>query len=77
MLRKKKGPVLSEHWPSSRRLRQNLPRTFLRLSSLLPGTPLALYLGTALTNLGIEPPSIDAWDYAFKDGRLSDTPPTT
>ena len=31
---------------------------------------------TALTNLGIEPPSIDVWDYADMDGRLSETPPT-
>ena len=30
---------------------------------------------TALTVLGIEPPAIDAWDYAAKDGRLSEVPP--
>jgi uncharacterized damage-inducible protein DinB len=31
---------------------------------------------TALTALGIEPPEIDVWAYAWKDGRLSETPPT-
>jgi uncharacterized damage-inducible protein DinB len=31
---------------------------------------------TALTNLGIEPPAIDVWDYAWQDERLSETPPT-
>jgi uncharacterized damage-inducible protein DinB len=30
---------------------------------------------TALTNLGIEPPSIDVWDFAWKDGRLTEVPP--
>src|ERR1041385_7615330 len=29
---------------------------------------------TALTNLGIEPPEIDVWAYASKDGRLSVIP---
>jgi uncharacterized damage-inducible protein DinB len=32
---------------------------------------------TALTTLGIEPPEIDVWAYAWKDGRLSETEPTT
>jgi uncharacterized damage-inducible protein DinB len=30
---------------------------------------------TAITTLGIEPPSIDAWDFAFTQGRLSEVPP--
>ena len=30
---------------------------------------------TALTSLGVEPPAIDAWDFAWKDGRLVDIPP--
>ncbi len=30
---------------------------------------------TALTVLGIEPPAIDVWDFAWKDGRLSEVPP--
>ena len=31
---------------------------------------------TALTSLGIEPPEIDVWAYAWKDDRLTETPPT-
>ena len=31
---------------------------------------------TALTSLGIEPPEIDVWAYAWKDDRLAETPPT-
>ena len=31
---------------------------------------------TALTTLGIEPPEIDVWAYAWKDDRLSETAPT-
>ena len=31
---------------------------------------------TALTTLGIEPPEIDVWAYAWKDGRLTETEPT-
>lgn len=31
---------------------------------------------TALTNLGITPPEIDAWDYASQQGRLEETEPT-
>ncbi len=31
---------------------------------------------TALTSLGIEPPEIDVWSYAWKDGRLTETEPT-
>jgi uncharacterized damage-inducible protein DinB len=29
---------------------------------------------TALTTLGVEPPAIDVWDFAAKDGRTSVTP---
>jgi uncharacterized damage-inducible protein DinB len=32
---------------------------------------------TALTNLGIEPPEIDVWSYAWDAGRLTETEPTT
>ena len=31
---------------------------------------------TALTQLGIEPPLIDVWDYGFHENRLVETPPT-
>jgi uncharacterized damage-inducible protein DinB len=30
---------------------------------------------TALSLLGIEPPAIDVWDYAWQDGRLTETEP--
>jgi uncharacterized damage-inducible protein DinB len=30
---------------------------------------------TALTTLGIEPPPIDVWDFAWTQGRLSEVPP--
>ena len=32
---------------------------------------------TALTSLGIEPPEIDVWAYAWKDDRLTETPPAS
>ena len=32
---------------------------------------------TALTSLGVEPPAIDVWDYAWKDGRLIEIEPAT
>ena len=31
---------------------------------------------TALTSLGITPPEIDVWDFAWSQGRLSETEPT-
>ena len=40
------------------------------------GTDHRSQICTALTSLGIEPPSIDAWDFAQQDGRLGETPPT-
>ena len=39
------------------------------------GTDHRSQICTALTNLGIEPPAIDVWDFASKDGRLSETQP--
>jgi uncharacterized damage-inducible protein DinB len=41
------------------------------------GTDHRSQICTALTTLGIEPPAIDVWDYAWKDGRLSETEPTS
>ena len=29
---------------------------------------------TALTSIGMEPPAIDAWDFALQDGRLAEVP---
>ena len=31
---------------------------------------------TALTQLGMEPPLIDVWDFGFHEHRLVETPPT-
>ncbi|HEY0442659.1 MAG TPA: DinB family protein [Candidatus Limnocylindrales bacterium] len=50
----------------------------IRLAQVLHhGTDHRSQVCTALTNLGVEPPAIDAWDYARKDGRLESTPPTS
>jgi uncharacterized damage-inducible protein DinB len=40
------------------------------------GTDHRSQICTALTSLGIEPPEIDVWSYAWKDDRLSETEPT-
>ncbi|MFL5767497.1 MAG: DinB family protein [Actinomycetota bacterium] len=39
------------------------------------GTDHRSQICTALTSIGVQPPEIDVWDYAEKDGRLSSTPP--
>jgi len=50
----------------------------IRLAQALHhGTDHRSQICTALTSLGIEPPSIDAWDFAQLDGRLSETPATS
>jgi uncharacterized damage-inducible protein DinB len=41
------------------------------------GTDHRSQICTALTALGIEPPEIDVWAYAFEDGRVFETPPPT
>jgi uncharacterized damage-inducible protein DinB len=47
----------------------------IRLAQALHhGTDHRSQICTALTALGIEPPAIDAWEYAWQDGRLSETP---
>jgi uncharacterized damage-inducible protein DinB len=47
----------------------------IRLAQALHhGTDHRSQICTALTTLGIEPPAIDAWDFAEQDGRLSETP---
>ena len=46
----------------------------IRLAQVIHhGTDHRSQVCTALTSLGIEPPAIDAWDYAWKDGRLTET----
>lgn len=41
------------------------------------GTDHRSQICTALTALGIEPPGIDAWDFALHDGRLVELPATS
>ena len=49
----------------------------IRLAQALHhGTDHRSQVCTALTTLGVEPPEIDAWAYAWQDGRLVETPPT-
>jgi uncharacterized damage-inducible protein DinB len=50
----------------------------IRLAQVIHhGTDHRSQVCTALTMLGIEPPAIDAWDFAWKDGRLTETAPTS
>ncbi|HEX5829249.1 MAG TPA: DinB family protein [Candidatus Limnocylindrales bacterium] len=49
----------------------------IRLAQVIHhGTDHRSQVCTGLTSLGIEPPEIDVWDFAWKDGRLSETEPT-
>jgi uncharacterized damage-inducible protein DinB len=41
------------------------------------GTDHRSQICTILTTLGVEPPLIDAWDYAEQDGRLAEVPRST
>ena len=51
--------------------------TGIRLAQALHhGTDHRSQVCTALTALGVEPPEIDAWDFAWQDGRLAEVPPT-
>ena len=46
----------------------------IRLAQVIHhGTDHRSQVCTALTSLGIEPPAIDAWDFAWKDARLTET----
>ena len=50
----------------------------IRLAQVIHhGTDHRSQVCTALTNLGIAPPDIDAWDFAFVDGRLVEVPAPT
>ncbi|MDJ0496521.1 MAG: DinB family protein [Acidimicrobiia bacterium] len=49
----------------------------IRLAQALHhGTDHRSQVCTVLTTLGVEPPAIDVWDYADKDGRLAEITPT-
>ena len=48
----------------------------IRLAQVLHhGTDHRSQICTALTSIGVEPPDIDAWAYAWSDGRLVEIPP--
>jgi uncharacterized damage-inducible protein DinB len=50
----------------------------IRLAQALHhGTDHRSQVCTALTALGIEPPAIDVWDFAWQEGRLVEVPPTS
>jgi uncharacterized damage-inducible protein DinB len=50
----------------------------IRLAQALHhGTDHRSQVCTALTALGLEPPAIDAWDFALQDGRLREVPPAS
>ncbi len=53
------------------------PLTIRLAQAIHHGTDHRSQVCTALTSLGIEPPEIDAWAYAWKDDRLSETPATS
>ena len=57
------------YWPKGIRLAQALHQ----------GTDHRSQICTALTTLGVEPPSIDidVWDFGEQDGRLVEVPPTS
>ena len=47
----------------------------IRLAQVLHhGTDHRSQICTALTTLGVEPPAIDAWDFALEQGRLTEIP---
>ncbi len=49
----------------------------IRLAQALHhGTDHRSQVCTALTTIGVEPPAIDVWDFADKDGRLVEVPPS-
>ena len=50
----------------------------IRLAQALHhGTDHRSQICTALTTLGVKPPDIDVWDYAWQDGRLTEIPPAS
>ncbi|MBI2762703.1 MAG: hypothetical protein HYX54_02950 [Chloroflexi bacterium] len=55
---------------------QSLAPLGIRLAQALHhGTDHRSQVCTALTNLGVEPPALDVWDFADQDNRLSEIPP--
>lgn len=55
---------------------QSLAPLGIRIAQALHhGTDHRSQVCTALTNLGVAPPAIDVWDFAWTEGRLSEIPP--
>lgn len=50
------------------------PRSIRLAQVLHHGTDHRSQVCTALTSLGVEPPAIDVWDFAFKDDRIWESP---
>lgn len=50
------------------------PRSVRLAQVLHHGTDHRSQVCTALTTLGVEPPAIDVWDFAAKDGRIWESP---
>lgn len=50
------------------------PRSVRLAQVLHHGTDHRSQVCTALTTLGVEPPAIDVWDFAEKDGRIWESP---
>jgi uncharacterized damage-inducible protein DinB len=68
------GEVLTRHRDDGSAT--EAPRSIRLAQALHHGTDHRSQICTALTTLGIEPPSIDVWDFASLDGRLVEHPPT-
>ncbi len=51
------------------------PRSIRLAQVLHHGTDHRSQVCTALTSLGVEPPAIDVWDFAAKDGRIWESAP--
>jgi uncharacterized damage-inducible protein DinB len=64
---RRRGDGSESHAPMGVRLAQALHH----------GTDHRSQVCTALTLLGLDPPAIDAWDFAEQDGRLAEVPPTS
>lgn len=50
------------------------PRSVRMAQALHHGTDHRSQVCTALTTLGVEPPAIDVWDFAWKDDRIWESP---
>ena len=53
------------------------PASIRLAQALHHGTDHRSQICTALTTLGVEPPSIDVWDFGERDGRVVEIPPSS